>query len=237
MVRHAETPQAPKRILVVDDHPLVRQSLTTYLGVQPGLQVAGEAADIGSARALLPHGDWHLAIVDLFLGGEFGLELIKDIHAWQPRLPILAISCADDEAHVHHALTAGATGFWHKAEPVPSLLVAVRKSLAKEQYLNAQLGARLYEWLTRLHAPGNGDHVTELSGRELEVFELTGQGCAAEEIAARLHLDIHTVETYRARIKTKLGLPHGTALAACAGRWLADPRRDFRAAHLRAPSG
>lgn len=201
--------QAPRRLMLVDDHPLVRERLAKLINEQPDLRVCCEAADHHEAIALLAHGAPDLAVVDLSLRNSHGLELIKDLHALHPHLPILVVSMHDENLYAERALRAGARGYITKQEATQNILCAVRRVLAGEIYLSPHIAIRV---ATNVVAPGHAvrQDIEQLSDRELRVFELIGQGYKPRQIAARLHLDIKTVEAYRARIRKKLGLtgPH-----------------------------
>ncbi len=211
-------PSSPRRILLVDDHPLVRERLAELINEQPDLRVCGEAADRHEALARLAQGPPDLAIVDLSLRNSHGLELIKDLHARDPHLPILVVSMHDEALYAERALRAGARGYINKQEATQNVLKAIRRLLAGQVYLSPQLATRLAgsTFKPERRAPSG---IEQLSDRELRVFELLGQGRTLHQIAAELCLDVKTVEAYRARIRVKLGLPDARAVLQRAIDW------------------
>jgi DNA-binding NarL/FixJ family response regulator len=208
-----------QRILLVDDHPLIREGLSDVLGREADLVVCGEAADRQEALEKIPAAKPDLAIVDLVLKNSHGLELIKDIHARFPRIRVLVVSMHAEELYAERALRAGASGYLTKEEATTRVVQAVRKVLAGEIYLSERAAARVAARVAGRprEAPcGSGD---DLCDRELEVFELIGQGLTTPQVAQHLHLAVPTVETYRARIKDKLKLQDAAELLQHAIRW------------------
>jgi len=196
---------ARRRVMLVDDHPLVRERLAEVLNEQPDLCVCCEAADRAEALAGIARVVPDLAIVDLSLPNSHGLDLIKDLLARHPRLPILVVSMHDESLYAERVLRAGARGFITKQEATQNILSAVRRVLAGDVYVSPQIAARLAVKAARpAHAERCG--IEQLTDRELQVLELMGHGLKPRQIAAELHLDIKTVETHRARIRQKLGL-------------------------------
>lgn len=207
------------RILLVDDHPLVRERLAEIINREPDLAVCGEAEDRSSAlvamEALLPD----LVIIDITLKNSDGLELIKDVRSRRPGLLMLVVSMHDESLYAERALRAGAHGYITKQEATRNILVAIRRVLSGALYLNEASSSRLIRRLTA--APGlTGASPGEiLADRELQVFELTGRGLNTRQIAAQLHLGTKTVETYRQRIRQKLQLNHPQELLQLAIAW------------------
>ena len=220
--KHTATVQKePKRtrILLVDDHPLVRERLAEVINREPDLVVCGEAEDrheaLGTVEAKRPE----LAIVDITLKSSDGLELIKDIHARWPNLRMLVVSMHDESLYAERALRAGALGYITKQEATRKILQAIRRVLAGNIYLNERIATRILRRLTT-HASAVAAPPAELlAARELQVFELTGRGLSTHEIAARLHLSSKTVETYRMRIRRKLTLKDSSELLQLAISW------------------
>jgi DNA-binding NarL/FixJ family response regulator len=215
---HARQP-VKRRILLVDDHPVVREGLAENLNRQTDLVVCAEADDRHAALEAIEHAKPDLVIADLALKTSLGIELIKDIHSRWPRLPVLVVSMLDETLYAERALRAGAKGYLSKQEATRSILEAVRHVLSGEIYLNPKTSANL---LARLAdgADSLADPVSDvLAEREMQVFELTGHGFSARQIAERLHIDVKTVETYRARIKEKLKLKDSNELLQLAIRW------------------
>lgn len=211
-------PTRPTRILLVDDHPLVREGLAEVLGREPDLVICGEAEDRRHALDLIPTAKPDLAIIDLALKKSHGLELIKDIRALFPKVLMLVVSMQDEGLNAERAIQSGARGYITKAEATVNVVQAVRTVLRGEVFASPHLISRML-----LH-PGqtgssHGPDLNALSDRELQVFELIGQGLARQEIAARLNLAISTLETHRARIRDKLGFKDAQELLQAAIRF------------------
>ena len=208
-----------RRILLVDDHPMVRERLAEILNREADLQVCGEAEDRHQARELVDRKRPDLVIVDLTLKNSDGLELIKDLKARRPKLLMLVVSMHDESLYAERVIRAGARGFITKQEATRSILQAVRRVLAGNIYLNENTATHLISRLTA--RPGSfGATPAELLGdRELQVFELTGRGLNTRQIAARLHIGVKTAETYRARIREKLHLKDPSELLQLAIAW------------------
>jgi DNA-binding NarL/FixJ family response regulator len=207
------------RILLVDDHPLVRERLTEIINREADLIVCGEAEDRHETLAAIPAKQPDLAIIDLALKNSDGLELIKDIRPRWPGLRILVVSMHDESLYAERVIRAGALGYITKQEATRKILVAIRRVLAGAVYLNEKIACRIISRLTS-HSPAVGAAPSELlSDRELKVFDLTGHGLNISEIADRLHIAVKTVETYRARIKEKLKLKDSSELLQLAISW------------------
>ena len=209
---------AAARILLVDDHPVVRLGFSQLLSREPDLTICGEAESIDGAisavETLLPD----LVIVDISLQGESGLRLIHQVHESHPKLPMLVCSMHDEALFAGRALAAGARGYIGKREAADDLVTAVRAVLAGKLYQSARLRERL-ERAGRL-TPGPPEPMAELSNRELEVFGMIGRGLGTREIAERMGIAFKTVETYRENIKQKLAIASGPALAERAVAWV-----------------
>lgn len=192
------------RILLVDDHPLVREGLAEVLTREPDLMICGEAEDRQQALKLIPLAKPQLAIIDLALKKSYGLELIKDIRAQFPKVLMLVVSMQDELLHAERVLRAGASGYIAKDEATVHVVQAVRQVLRGETYVSQRMASQI---AAKISGRGPRDSVSVLSNltdRELEVFQLIGEGLGRQQIAERLHLDVNTVETYRSRIKDKL---------------------------------
>lgn len=207
------------RIMVVDDHPIVRQGLSQLIGSEPGLEVCGEASDAAEALKLLAETKPDLIIVDISLNSGNGIELIKQIKVRDENVRMLVSSMHDESLFAERALRAGAMGYINKAETTDKVFDAIHQVLAGKIYLSARMTDRML-----CRAIGSEEHMTgspidSLSDRELEVFELIGQGLTTRQIAAKLHLSPKTVETYRENIKSKLNLNNATELTRHAVQW------------------
>jgi DNA-binding NarL/FixJ family response regulator len=217
-------PEAPKtRVLLVDDHPMVRERLGQLINREPDLTVCGEADDGPEAMTAIEKTKPHLAIVDLTLRQSDGLELIKSLKTLHPKLPMLVLSMHDESVYAERALRAGAHGYITKQEATQKVMLAIRRVLSGQVYLSDRMSAQLLNKVT--HQP-KLSLMASLSDRELEVFRRVGQGQSSREIATSMHLGLKTVETYRARIKTKLGLKSSSMLVQQAVRWVQQEGRD-----------
>jgi DNA-binding NarL/FixJ family response regulator len=213
------SPSKTTRILLVDDHPLVRAGLAEVLTREPDLVICGEAEDRLPALALMATARPDLAIIDLRLKKSHGLELIKDIHAQFPNVRMLVVSTLDGVLHAQRALQAGASGYIGKEEAIANVTEAVRQVLRGELYVSQRIACQITANLVGHGSPDSVSALAPLTDRELQVFQLLGEGCGRQEIAERLHLDVNTVETYRARIKDKLRLKDAQELLQFAIRY------------------
>jgi DNA-binding NarL/FixJ family response regulator len=209
----------PVRVLVVDDHPIIRHGMAELIGQQPGLEVAAQASSAGEALQFAMKGDFDLAIIDVSLEGVSGLELIKQIRERGVETPILVMSMHDEMFYAERALRAGAQGYIMKQRGTTDILKAVQRVLDGELYLSSEMADQL---LRRAVDGGTPDRSgpAQLSDRELEVLQLLGQGVSTREIADQLHLSIKTIESYRANIKRKLELKNATELMRYAVDWV-----------------
>jgi DNA-binding NarL/FixJ family response regulator len=206
-------------ILIVDDHPMMRSGMRELLDAQEGLRVAGEAADVATARSLLKSSRFDLALVDLSLGKGSGLDLVEEIALRYPDVRVLVVTMHDASLWAERALRAGALGFVNKAEPESTLLEAVRKVLAGETALDTKVTDRLVKRAVRGEPRGPAG-VAGLSDRQLQVFELLGRGRNVRQIAEELGISVKTVETHRANIKSKLKVDSSAELLRQAVVWI-----------------
>jgi len=213
------------RVLVVDDHPVVRQGLRLLIDHEPDLEVCAEAETAADAlQAVAAHGP-DVAIVDLSLKGASGLGLIKDLRVRHADLPVLVLSMSDEGVYAERALRAGARGYLMKEAATDEVLTALRRVLDGGVYLSDAMASRLLAQFVRGVPSDGGSAVDRLSDRELEVFGLIGHGLGTSEIARRLHLSPKTIETYRAHIKRKLNLADATELLQHAICYVRDSER------------
>jgi DNA-binding NarL/FixJ family response regulator len=218
MTRPAGKRTRKTRVFIVDDHPLIRLSLRDVFSRERDLTVCGEACDREAALQAVGELEPDLVIVDLKLKDSDGLELIKEIVARHPKMVCLALSMHDEALHAERVVRAGAYGFVSKHEGVETFMKAVRQALAGEIYWSERAATAVASRVAR-PAKGKGLPAEHLSERELQVFECVGTGTSTFEIAKAMHIDVSTVETYRARIKEKLGLKNATELLQEAIRW------------------
>lgn len=208
-----------KSILIVDDHPIMRQGLAQLINHEAGLTVCGEAATTGEAMELIEKKCPDLAIVDLSLQGRNGLELIKDLRARQSTLPVLVLSMHDETVFAERALRAGARGYIMKQAGGKLLIDAIRHVLAGNVYVSPQVSARILESFAGRPGEAARSPIERLTDREFEVFQLLGQGRGTREIALELNLSIKTVEVHRTNARNKLDLKTGAELVNAAIRW------------------
>jgi len=198
------------RLLLVDDQPILREGFAILLDQEADLKVCGQADSAAGALKAITALRPDLVTVDIVLKGMNGIELVKQIKALHPLLPVLVLSMLDEVLFAERALRAGAKGYVMKQAPTEEVKNAVRRLLRGGRYLSPRMQERILENLSSggRVAPG----IESLSDRELEVFQLIGSGCATRQIAQQLRLSIKTIETYRAHIKEKLKLANGMEL-------------------------
>jgi DNA-binding NarL/FixJ family response regulator len=218
----AENPANPVRVAIVEDHTLMREGLAQLVNSQPGMSVVVEAADASEGLSGILDTQPDLALIDITLPGRNGLELIKDLIAQRPQLPILVVSMHDETLYAERALKAGAKGYMMKDADRTTIITAIRRILAGGFYVSDRMAGEIFASFAGKAAAKNeaGGAVAKLSDREFEVFEHLGAGLGTNEIAERLGISPKTVEVHRARIREKLGLPNGAALVRYAVRWV-----------------
>lgn len=214
-------PKTPaKRILIVDDHPMMRNGLAQLIGNEPDLKVCAEADTAGQAIDFVAKQKFDLVLLDISLPDKNGLELIKDFHALQPEMPVLVVSMHDEMIYAERVLRAGGRGYIMKQAGGQKFLTAIRQVLTGQIYVSENMSARILEIFSGRQPHNAGSPVRKLSDREFEVFQLIGQGVATRIIAEQLHLSVKTVEVHRANIKEKLGVKTATDLVRYAVRWV-----------------
>ncbi|HEY1123508.1 MAG TPA: response regulator transcription factor [Haloferula sp.] len=209
------------RIVLVDDHPMVRERLAEVINREPDLSICGEAEDRAGALEVVEREKPRLAIVDLTLKRSNGLDLIKDLRVMYPDLLILVLSMQDENLYAERVIRAGAHGYITKQEATRKILDAIRQVMAGKVFLSEELSAEI---LSRMLGKTKGAvrSLDVLSDRELQVFGLVGEGFGTRQIAEQLGLDVKTVETYRTRIKEKLELKDASELLRQAIAWRRD---------------
>jgi DNA-binding NarL/FixJ family response regulator len=203
-------------VLVVDDHPIVRQGLTLLINREPDLMVCGEAEEAHSASHAIATLQPDIVIS---LGGPDGLELLKQVRVRDADLPVLILSMHDEAVYAERVLRAGANGYIMKQEATDLVLTAIRRILAGHVYVPDRVASRMLGQYVRGTASGPRSPLDTLSDRELEVFRLIGEGSSTREIADALHLSVKTVESYQAHIKEKLALRNARELQHHAIEW------------------
>lgn len=209
------------RVVIVDDHPIVRAGLAALIDAESDLEVCGQAEDAPQARRLVEREHPDVVLVDLSLGGTSGLELIKDLVARPIR--VLVVSMHDEITWTERALAAGALGYVHKSEATKNIVVAIRRVMSGRTYVSEAASERMMQRMVgsatrdRFETP-----VDRLSDRELEIFDRIGRGMTTQQIGESLFLSPKTVQTYRQRIKEKLGLDTAAELSTQATRWVVE---------------
>jgi DNA-binding NarL/FixJ family response regulator len=212
-----------RKVLIVDDHPVLRRGLAMLINAESDLAVCAEAQDSAEAMAALAGQEPDIVLLDLVLRNESGLDLIAVMRAASPRLPILVISMHEESLYAERAIRAGARGFITKHAAEEKIVSAVRAVLSGEIYLDGKYAARLLG-LRLLGAEEADSTLGRLSNRELEVFRHMGRGQRPTQIARLLHLSVRTIETHQANIKDKLGLETAAALYEYAIAWSRESR-------------
>jgi DNA-binding NarL/FixJ family response regulator len=210
----------PKKIkvLVVDDHPLVREGLVNLIGQQADLEICGEAANEPQALELIGAIQPEVAIVDISLENGSGIELVKSIKAIYPAVTVLVLSMHDESLYAERALRAGARGYIMKREAAKKIIQGIHSVHDGQLYVSEKIAAMMAEKFVDGRTAA-ASPVEQLSNRELEVFQLLGRGQTTRQIADHLHVGFKTVQAYNARIKEKLKLANGTELLREAIRW------------------
>ena len=211
-----------KRILIVDDHAFVRRGLCDFIGRESDFVVCGEAAGRAEALQLCAATHPHLALIDLSLGADSGLDLIKEIGAQFPEIKMLVLSMHDEMLYAEMVLRVVAAGYVSKSAPPDRLIEAIRCVLDGGDYASESVKQKIMKTLQKVAA--GGDPVDRLSDRELAVFEQIGKGRSTAEIAASMQRGVKTIDTYRARIKAKLGIHGSTELVQRAVQWILDQK-------------
>ena len=213
-----------KKILIVDDHPVLRRGLASLIESEPDLAVCGEAASCEAALAAVRDRRPDLVIVDLQLEGGDGLDLVKDLKQRHPALPALVLSMHDESVYAERALRAGARGYVTKQQLDETVLAAIRRLLAGETWMSPELEAQLAQQFLGGRTLQGGSPLDALSDRELEVFRWIGRGRSTRQIAESLHLSVKTIESHREHIRDKLGIESTAELARRAIRWVESGR-------------
>lgn len=210
---------AKTSVFIVDDHPLVREWLANLIHQQPDFLVCGEAEKASSALQNMISLKPDVAIVDISLKEGSGLELIKEIKVNLPAIAVIVLSMHDETLYAERAIRAGARGYIMKRETTKRIIEAIRAVLGGKLYVSERLTALFAKKFLDGHLPTDGSPIEQLSDRELEVFQLLGQGYETRQVAESLHISMKTVQAYCARIKEKLGLASALELLREAIRW------------------
>lgn len=211
------------RVLLVEDHPVVRQGLSMLIDDEPDLSICGGAESMREAMPLIRKLKPDVVVIDIALGDGSGLDLIKEVHDALPNLPLLALSMHDESIYAERAMRAGAKGYIMKKEAMDKVMTAIRRVLSGELYVSDKMAARMVSKLINPKAASAGP-VDLLSDREFEVFRLIAEGIGPTEIAQRLSLSVKTIETHREHIKEKLGIKSGAELTRFSVQWAMEHR-------------
>jgi DNA-binding NarL/FixJ family response regulator len=206
------------RVFLVDDHPLVREGLTNLINQQEDLSVVGEAEDSAGAVAGIAEKHPNIALIDISLKNESGLELVKDLEERFPLVSLIVLSMHDEALYAERALRAGAKGYVMKRESSKSVLIAIRRVLAGDVYVSERVVTAMAKRMGSSRKAA-AEPVERLSDRELEIFRLLGQGRTTSQIADDLNLSLKTVQAYCARAKEKFGVNSLGELLRAAIRW------------------
>lgn len=211
---------AKTRIFIVDDHPLLRRGLAELINREPDMMFCGEAEDSPSAMKAIAQLKPDLVIVDISLKGYNGIELIKNIKAFDQKIQVLVLSMHDESVYAMRVLKAGAKAYVMKQEVVDKVMEAVRRIRAGKVFVSERVASRMLDQVVVGGDPAPDSPVDLLSDRELEIVNMIGSGLPTREIAAKLHISIKTVESHRARIKEKLNLQNAIQLVQFCVRWV-----------------
>lgn len=209
-----------KRVLLVDDHPIMRHGLAQLIRAEEDLEVCGEGGSAAEGQALVGTLKPDLVVADLTLPDKHGLEFIKDVQSMYPGTLMLVLSMHDESLYAERVLRAGARGYVMKETAADMLVHAARRVLDGGIYLSEKMSSLMLETMAGHRKPASSSALDRLTDRELEVLQLIGQGRATRHIAEQLHVSVRTVDAHRANIKEKLQLPDGATLVRYAVRWM-----------------
>lgn len=208
-----------RRVLIVDDHPIVRQGLRRVMEHEDDLTVCGEAETARDARTAIKDLSPDVVIADISLKHGDGIELVRDVRAHHPQLPILVLSMHDETIYAERMLSAGANGYIMKQEASDQFLISLRRVLDGNIYVSETVGNNMIQKFAAGGAYSSVNPIDRLSNRELQILHMIGKGMSTRETAQSLNLSIKTVESHRQRIKRKLNLTTGTQLVQYAVNW------------------
>jgi DNA-binding NarL/FixJ family response regulator len=213
------------RIYLVDDHGIIRRGLAAMIRAEEDLELCGEAGDCATATGEIARLRPDVVIVDISLPGASGLELIKNVKAFDPKVQFVVLSAHDESLYAMRVLKAGAKGYVMKKDHVEKVIEAIRKVSQGQMYVSERVAGQMLNRMIHGRDDWGDSPVAGLSDRELEVVTLIGSGRSSREIASQLRMSIKTVETHRAHIKTKLNLPSAAQLVQFCIRWVEDGKR------------
>jgi len=217
-----QKPAGTTKVLLVEDHPMFRDQLAKIIEEEPDMQVCAAVDNSRDALEAVARLEPDLAIVDVALKGPGGLEFIKDLRAQNSTMPALVLSMHQESLYAERVLQAGAMGYISKSQPASELKRAIRQVLSGEVYLSAEMTSSVLKRMAAGAGTPARMGVDALTDRELEIFQLIGRGQNMNAIAKVLNLGSSTVETYRARVREKLGVKNAAELYSVAAHWLKD---------------
>ncbi len=225
MTTSKQTPAVSKsRVMLVEDHPVVRHGLANLIDDEPDLAVCCGAESMSQALEMVGQHKPDIVVVDIALGDGSGLELIKQLHDLHPDLPLLALSMHDEAVYGERAIRAGAKGYIMKKEAMDKVMTAIRRVLDGEIYVSDKMASRMVRKFIHPEKAAEQSQLGTLSDREFQVFTHIAQGVGPTEIAQKLGVSIKTVETHREHIKQKLALKSAAELTRYALQWTLDQR-------------
>ncbi len=205
-------PVRKRKVFLVDDHPIVRERLAELIGQETDLQVCGEAEDANTALKSIAALQPDVAIVDITLKDTYGIELIKSLKEREGHIPVLVLSMHDESLYGERAIRAGAKGYLNKQEASKKVIAAIRTILAGEIFVSEKMKSSMLHKMSGGRRPEGGSPTDVLSNRELEVFQLLGQGLGVRQIAENLFISVKTVEAHREHIKQKMNFKSSSEL-------------------------
>jgi DNA-binding NarL/FixJ family response regulator len=220
--------KSEKRILIVDDHPVVLEGLKMLINKNEGLTVCGEVTNATAAMKMIQASKPDLVIVDISLEGKSGIELLGEIRQYDAKLPVLVLSMYSESLFAERAIRAGARGYIMKKEMPEVLIKAIRHVLSGQIYLSNTMTTHLFDRLLIGGRTSKTSPIERLTNREYEVFQSIGKGLTTQEIGEVLHLSKSTIETYRERIREKLGVKDSRELLRYAVQWLESEKDGYR---------
>ena len=222
----AKPADTPRKVLLVDDHPVIIKGIADLLATEPDLVVCGQACDVPSALQLAERERPDVAVVDITLKEGNGIDLIKQLLERWPKLAILVLSMHEEPFYAERVFRAGARGYVSKGEPGCQVVEGIRQVLRGEVYVGEQLAAKMVDKLVGGRRDDDRRSIDRLSEREFQVFELIGQGFNTRQVAEKLSLSVKTVDAHRENIKGKLRLKNATELLKTAIQWVQFERHD-----------
>ena len=221
-----KTNENKTQVLIVDDHPVIRDGLVTIINHERDLNVCGQAEDAYIALKAVAELKPDIVVTDISLKSSDGIELTKNIKARYPGLPVIIFSIHDESIYAERALLAGAKAYLMKDEVSENVIKAIRTVLNGEIYVSSEISKKFLHKIAENKAGSTKTQIESLSDREFEIFRLIGEGLKASQIAKQLHLSTKTIETYRSRIKEKLNLPNAAELLRYSIKWAKSQNRE-----------